>query len=387
MTRMWAERGHDVTVIAGQVHYATGEKPPEYEGKLVHEEWHGDVRVLRAYTPSSFHDSIPGRMWAFGGFTFGAIAVLLKEVRQADVVIATSPSLLVLIPGLVARWMRRWPLIFEVRDLWPESAVTTGVLDEESLITRVLYGLEALGYRSADRINVLTPAFREDIIERGLASDDELVFIPNGADLELFEPGPIDQDVRREMGWGDKFVVVYAGAHGIANHLIQYVETAERLKDREDILLVSVGDGPQKEMLVEETRKRGLSNLQWLDTVPKTRMAALLRAADAGTAMLQRIETFKTVYPNKIFDYMSAGRPTLCAIDGVARELVEDADAGVFVEPERPDDFAEKIIEMAEMSRDERQAMGESGRRYVEENFSRTALADRYLQVMEQVVS
>jgi len=180
--------------------------------------------------------------------------------------------------------------------------------------------------------------------------------------------------------------VLYAGAHGIANHLWQYIDAAELLQDRDDILLVSVGDGPQKQALVEETKRRGLKNLQWIDGVPKPRLIQLLKAADAGMAILKRTDTFKTVYPNKVFDYMACGRPVLCVIDGVARELVETAGAGYFVEPEQPEDFNDKIRALAALSRAQRKAMGKRGRKYVEEHFSRDALAKRYLDAMQSLV-
>lgn len=386
MTRFWVEQGHQVTVIAGQVHYASGDKDAAYHNRAVVEEWQDGVRVLRAYTPSSFHRSILGRMWAFAGFGLAASLALVTHVRDADVVLATSPSLLVLLPGLLAKWGRGWPLVFEVRDLWPESAVSTGVLSPNSPITRIAYALEHAGYASADIINVLTPAFRENILARGLASPDNIVFIPNGADVELFTPDPAPAALREELGWGDKFVVLYAGAHGIANHLWQYIDAAERLAHRDDILLASVGGGPQKAALVEETQRRGLSNLQWLDAVPKEQMPDLVRSADVGAAILKRVETFKTVYPNKIFDYMSCARPVLLAIDGVARELVtQDARSGVYAEPERPDDLAAKIEWMADHP-DELAAMGQRGRRFVEDHFARPVLAKRYLDTMAQLL-
>jgi len=386
MTSYWVEKGHEVTVIAGQVHYASGDKAPEYKGKVVVEEWQDGVRVLRAYTPSSFHRSIVGRMWAFGAFGLGASVALMTHIREADVVVATSPSLLVLLPGLVAKFGRKWPLIFEVRDLWPESAVSTGVLSESSPITKFAYFLERMGYKSADRINVLTPAFRKNITERGLAKDSKIVFIPNGADIELFEPGEPDLELRKRYGWEDKFVVLYAGAHGIANHLWQYIDAAELLKDRDDIVLASVGFGPQKDDLIAETKRRGLTNLHWIDAVSKEEMPGLLRSVDVGAAILKKVDTFKTVYPNKVFDYMSCGRATLLAIDGVARELVtNDAKAGVYAEPENPEELAEKIRWMAD-HQDEVKEMGVRGRRFVEENFSRSALAQRYLDVMKEVI-
>lgn len=385
MTRTWAEAGHEVTVISSQVNYKKSERPAEFEGHWLVEEEQDGVRVLRVYTPATIHSSVLGRMWAFAAFALTSTAAVFTAIDEADVLVATSPNLLVLVPGLLGKWLRRWPLVFEVRDLWPESAVATGVLGEESVITRGLYILEKLGYREADRINVLTPAFRENILARRLSGAEKICFIPNGADLELFQPGPADLELRKKMGWGEKFVVLYAGAHGVANHLWQYIDAAELLQDRPDILLVSVGSGPEKAKLVAETERRGLSNLQWLNGVPKNEMPALARAADANAAILKRVDTFKTVYPNKVFDAMACGRPILCAIDGVARELVERAEAGLYVEPEDPKDFVSKIIYLAD-NPDVVAKMGIKGRAFVEENFDREVLARRYLTILEELV-
>ena len=385
MTRYWREAGHDVTVIASQVNYKTSERAAKYRGKWIAEERENGVRVLRTYMPESVHSSMVGRMWAFASFTLSSTTGLLKEIDDADVVVTTSPNLLVVVSGLLGKWLKRWPFVFEVRDLWPESAVATGVFSEGSPIIQGLYALEALGYHQASQIVVLTPAFRDDIVERGLADADKISFVPNGADLDMFTPGPPDEALRRKLGWEDKFVVLYSGAHGVANHLWQYIDTAERLRDRDDIVLASVGSGPEKQALVEETKKRGLTNMHWLDGVPKSEMPALVRAADASTAILKKVDTFKTVYPNKIFDAMASARPVLCAIDGVARQLVEDAEAGYYVEPENPDDFAAKIVKLAE-SPDDCEAMGRNGRAYVEEHFDRKKLAHKYLDILGELV-
>src|SRR5579862_5445939 len=173
MTRLWAENGHDVTVIAGTVNYTTGERPARFARRWVTEERDGKVTVLRCHTPATYNSSYLGRMWAFFGFTFSSVTAALRSARP-DVVIATSPPLVTAIPGWIAARLRHRavPYVFEVRDLWPESAVSTGVLRRTGLLTRVLYAVERWACRTADVINVLTPAFRDDLVARGLAPLD-----------------------------------------------------------------------------------------------------------------------------------------------------------------------------------------------------------------------
>ncbi len=383
LARLWADAGHEVTVIAGTVNYATGEKPERYRGKWITKERDGKVNVWRCYVPTTYTKGYVGRSWAFFGYTLSAATAALLE-RDADVVIATSPPLVTPIPGWIAARLRRKPakLIFEIRDLWPESAVTTGVLKEGSALTRGLYALERWACAAADRINVLTPAFRDDLVKRGLASEAKISFVPNGADVSMFHPTPRENAARREQGWGDRFVVMYAGAHGRANAVGQLLDAAELLRDRKDILIATVGDGPERAKLEEEALRRGLTNLQFCGPQPKDRMPEFVNACDVGAAVLQDNPTFRTVYPNKVFDYMACAKPTLLAIDGVARKLVcDEAGAGVFARPEDPKALVAAIESLA-ADAEARAAMGARGREWVLANATREALAVRYLAEM-----
>jgi glycosyltransferase involved in cell wall biosynthesis len=387
MARHWTDQGHEVEVIAGTLNYVTGKAPQEYRGKWVTREQDGEVWVWRCHVPETYNRSYSGRMWAFFGFTLSSVTAA-RRAKRADVVIATSPPLLAVLPGWVATWTKkprpRW--IFEVRDLWPESAVTTGVLSRNGILTKFLYSLERWAYRAADKINVLTPAFKEDIVRRGLANPQKIFMIPNGADTDLFAPGPRDNEVRRQFGWGDKFVVLYSGAHGRANGLSQLIEAAGNLRDRPDIHIACVGSGPERDALIAACEQQGLKNIEFCGPQPKERMVDFVNACDLGAAVLQKNDTFKTVYPNKVFDYMACGKPTLLAIDGVARKLVcEQAQAGLFAEPENGLAIANAIKELAD-SPERGLEMGKRGLDWVRENASRRILAGKYLDEMIQLV-
>ncbi len=387
MGRIWSRGGHRVEVIAGTLNYSSGEVPAAYRGRWVVRERDGDVTVWRCFVPASYRRSYAGRMWAFLAFTLSSATAALRASR-ADVVVATSPPLTAFVPGYLAARLpgRRAPWVAEVRDLWPESAITTGVLRSGSLMARLLYRLERWAYGRSDAINVLTPAFKEDIVRRGLAPAGKIAVIPNGADLERFQPGPRENRVRGELGWGDRFVVMYSGAHGRANALGQLVETATLLKARPDILIACVGDGPEREALEARAAEAGLTNIRFHGPQPKEAMPEFVNACDVGAAVLQDNPTFRTVYPNKVFDYMACARPTLLAIDGVARELVcERARAGVFAAPENPRALADAVLHLADHP-DEREQMGVQGLAWVRANASREVLAQRYLELMESLV-
>jgi glycosyltransferase involved in cell wall biosynthesis len=384
LARLWSEAGDSVTVVAGTVDYSTGQVPERYRGRWITAERDGAVTVWRCHVPSSYARSYLGRMWAFFAFTLSASTAVFRGARP-DVVIATSPPLVVAVPGWLASRLRRAPLVFEVRDLWPESAVTTGVLREGALLTRLLYRLERFACRSAARVNVLTPAFREDLLRRGLVPSERIVCVPNGADTGRFKPTPPDPALRRELGWDGRFVVMYSGAHGRANAVGQLVEAARLLQDRPDILIACVGDGPERARW--ETEAAGLPTIRFHGPQPKDRMPALVNACDVGAAVLQRNPTFRTVYPNKVFDYMACAKPTLLAIDGVARELLCDqAQAGIFAEPENPAALAAAIRSLA----DDPAAcaeMGRRGREWVLANATRESLARRYEAILQEVVA
>ena len=383
--RYWAQQGHKVTVLAGMVHYATGKKAPEYRGRFIVREHVGEgVDVLRCHVSESYNRSFVGRFWAYLSFTFSSLWAGVFKVRSADVIVCTSPPLTVGLTGWLLSRMKRIPMVFEVRDLWPESAIDTGVMTNRRLIA-MSYWLERKSYASASWINVLTPAFETALIEKKKVRPDRISMIPNGADLDIIKPGEKNNAVRAKHGLEGKFVVTYVGAHGVANHLVQLLETARLLTDRDEIVFLLIGDGMEKPALRQQAQEWGLQNVRFVDSVPKAEIADYIAASDVCTAVLKKVDTFKTVYPNKLFDYMSGARPVILGIDGVARELLETADAGLFVEPENPQAFAEAVRRLQE---DDglRTRFAENGLNYVSEHFSRQALAGRYINILETKV-
>jgi glycosyltransferase involved in cell wall biosynthesis len=385
-TKYWAAAGHEVTVLAGMVHYAKGTKPPQYKGKLlVREQEQPGLTVWRCHVSESYNRSFVGRFWAYLTFLFWSMWAGMFKADRPDVVIATSPPLTVAPPMWLLGLWHRVPTVFEVRDLWPESAIDTGVLTSRPLIW-LSYRLEALAYRKAKWINVLTPAFEQALIEKKGVSARRISMIPNGADLDIMLPGPKDNPVRRRLGLEGKFVVSYFGAHGRANRVGQLLDVAERIRDdMPDVRILLVGDGMEKPALMEDGRRRGLDNVIFVDSVPKERVCDYINASDVCSAVLMRNDTFKTVYPNKVFDYMSCKRPIIIAIDGVARKLVEDAGAGLFAEPERPEDFIEAIRKI-KGDPQAAESMGEAGYQHVRAHYSRDGTARKYLRVLESLL-
>ena len=385
MARVWAEAGNDVTIVAGNVSLSTGRTHAGTERRLLVRTNDGSVTVWRCHVPSVYSKSYMGRRFAYAVFTLTATLGALRAGR-ADVVIATSPPLVVVFPGWLRAVLSRAPWVFEVRDLWPEGAVTTGVVSARAPLTRFFYALERWACRTAARVVTLTPAIGANLVLRGVARPERVFTIPNAADLRLFMPGPRDNAFRREFGWGDRIVAMYTGAHGRANALTQLLDAAELLRDRKDILIAFVGDGQQRRRLEQEAQSRHLANIVFCGPQPKDRMPECVNAADIALAVLQRNPTFTTVYPNKVFDYMACARPIVLAIDGAARRLVCDqAEAGVYVPPEDGAAIAAAIRRLAD-DVTLRSSLGRNGRRWVESNPSRDAIAAQYLKLLTELV-
>jgi glycosyltransferase involved in cell wall biosynthesis len=389
MTRMWAEQGHEITWLAGMVHYTTGVKEERFKGRFFYEETpHPRIRLIRSHVSEAYNRNFLGRLWAYFSFAFsGTLAGLFKANDKYDIIIATSPPLFIGIPTYIISLFKRVPYLFEIRDLWPESAIDTGVL-KNKLIIKFAYWFEGFVYRKAAKINVLTPAFRQALIDQKGVAHEKIAFIPNAADFSLSEELLNEFDAKafkKSLNLDDKFIITYVGAHGVANHLIQVVETAELLKGTK-VHFLMIGDGMQRQELIEESQKRGLKNIDFIASVPKKEVFKYILASDMGTSVLKKVDTFKTVYSNKTFDYMSCKKPILMAIDGVSRELVEEAQAGIFVEPENHKDFAEKIkMYLNDPQRIEQEGL--NGYNFAKMNFDREVLAKQYMEILKDVAN
>jgi glycosyltransferase involved in cell wall biosynthesis len=387
MAKVWTEMGHEVTVLAGMMHYSSTEKRSEYRGRWFKRKVSGQVNIWRCHVSEAYNTNFLGRLWGYFSFVFSATwAGLFKTRIKFDVVLVTSPPLFIGITGYILSRIKRIPMIFEIRDLWPESAIDTGVVTNK-LIIKLAYRLERFIYKRSKLINVLTPAFRKALIEKKHINPKDIIFIPNASDFDLSDNllETFNAKVFREANDLDQyFVITYVGAHGVANHLDQLLEAAKELEDT-NVLFLLVGSGMEKSRLQQLANKMELKNLRFLDPVPKTEVFKYIMASDMGASVLKKVDTFKTIYSNKTFDYMACKKPILMAIDGVSRNLVETADAGIYVEPENPADYNSKIrfyLSNPEL----RKSQGENGYLFAKANFDRTVLAKKYIELIQKNV-
>jgi colanic acid biosynthesis glycosyl transferase WcaI len=388
LSRYWAQERHEVTVLTGFPNHPTGIVPARYRHKfrrLIAREKTNGVNVLRTWLLPYPNRRTYERILNYSSFCLSAAGTGLFTQRP-DVVIASSPQLLV---GLTGWWLarcKRTRFIFEVRDLWPESLAAVGVGSANSLVYRALARIAGFLYRNADHIVVVTPAFKEYLVQHWQVAPEKISVIENGVEAELFSPRT-EGALRTELGADGKFVVSYIGTMGNAHGLQMLVEAAAQLQNSApNIMFLLVGEGAEKEKLVSLVQSRGLTNLGFVDQQSRQRIPAYICASDACVVLLKKNEIFKTVIPSKMLEFMACARPVILGVEGQARKILEEARAGICVEPGNASELAQAILHLAG---DEqlREILGRNGRRHVLQNFSRRQTAMAYLEVLNALMS
>jgi glycosyltransferase involved in cell wall biosynthesis len=388
LSHLWTEAGHEVTVLTGFPNHPTGVVSPGYRSKmryLVGREQLDGIEVVRTWLLPFPNRKPHERMLNYSSFCLSAASTGMF-LSQPDVVIATSPQLLV---GLAGWWLARWkrvPFILEVRDLWPESLAAVGAAHENSPLYKALSGIARFLYRACDRIVVVTPAFEHHLVETYKLPPEKISVVENGVNTDLFNPHAERPETRAALQAEGTFVVSYIGTMGLAHGLQTVVEAASLLRhSAPEVLLLLVGEGAEKERIVSSVRDRGLSNVRFVDQQSREDIPAYICASDVCLVPLKRSELFTTVLPSKMLEFMACARPVIVGVDGLARRVVEEATAGIFVEPENPEDLANATKRLAgdpalcEM-------LGRNGRRYILQNFTRRHTAEVYMRLLTNLV-
>lgn len=376
LARHLVSAGHQVTIIASPVSYLTGQGTSRRGRK---ETDAAGVTIIRSATLSALHRSFIWRVISFLSFMVSSFINGLF-VRKVDLVWGTTPPIFQSFTAWLLARLKGVPFLLEVRDLWPAFAVGVGVLKNKTLIG-MSEKLEHFLYRHADQVVVNSPGFCDHVTSRGAR---QVALIPNGADPAMFNPGAKGEQFRSKHQLSDRFVVLYAGAHGLSNDLDVVLQAADRLRDDPFIKIILLGAGKEKPRLQEQASQMGLENLIFLPPIPKNEIPEALAAANACLAILKPIALYKTTYPNKVFDYMAAGRPVLLVIDGVIREVVENARAGLAIPPGDADRLADAIQQLAKDPQKCR-TMGMNGRKIIETQYSRNQLAQEFTHLLESM--
>jgi glycosyltransferase involved in cell wall biosynthesis len=306
---------------------------------------------------------------------------LALRARGHDVVIATSTPLTVGVPGLLASTRWRIPLVFEVRDLWPEAPIQMRII-RNPWLAAALRAFERLVYRRSTHVIALSPGMRDGVVAAGTPAS-KVTVIPNCSDLDLFQPGPADAARTRDFGLEGRFVAVYAGAMGVANGIDLVIDAAAELQASGDerIRFLLVGQGKQAEAVQARSRELGLHNVVFAGSVPRREVPALLRLGDVCLVLFQNLPVLGTNSPNKLFDALSTGRPVIVNNDGWTRDLVEKYRVGLWAEPGSSRSLAQQLRWLA-TNADARQEMGRNARRLAQSEFDRQKLAVEFERVL-----
>ncbi|MBT3239849.1 MAG: glycosyltransferase family 4 protein [Chloroflexi bacterium] len=380
MAKNLAVKGHKITVIASPISYLTGNSAKQRIPWIEKQDGGKNITILRAFTYRALHKSFVHRIFSFFSFMFSSFFIGIK-IKNVDLVWGTSPPIFQGLTAWLLARLKSAKFLFEIRDLWPAFAVAVGVL-KNPLLIRLSTLLEKFLYRRADQLMVNSPGFIFHIQEKG---GKDIQLIPNGADATMFDPHLKGLGFRKKHGLENKFIALYAGAHGMSNDLDVVLDAAKIIEDQKEIAIILLGDGKEKQRLIEKVKGLNLYNLHFIPPVPKDEMQEALAASDLCIAILKPIEMYKTVYPNKVFDYMAAGRPTALAINGVIRQVVEEANAGVFVKPGNSEALAEAILKMFS-SPEKSISMGLAGRAYLEKHFDRKVLTEKFEIMIQKMV-
>jgi len=372
MASNWVKLGHDITMLCEFPNHPSGILPKRYRGKLLEKEALEGIRVQRSWVYATPNKTFFTRLAFYLSFMISAIFSGLFTGRIFDIVYATSPPFFVGVSGYVLSRLKNARFVFEVRDLWPDSAVELGELNNKRFVVWAQW-LERFLYRKATKIIVVTKGMHNLLRSRGI-DKNKLELIPNGTNTSIFMNR--GNAILKKLSLNDKFVVGYSGILGVAQGMEQLCKLVERMKQHEDVHFMFIGDGPKKAIIQEIKIERQLTNLTLLEEIPHDKIAEYISAWDVGLVPLRKNQLFKIVIPSKLYDNMACERPVLLSVDGEARKILETANAGVFVEPENTAQMMDAILFLKskpEMCTE----MGVNGRVYVSKFYSREKLAQK----------
>ena len=377
--KRWVNLGADVTVITCFPNYPTGNIPSKYKGlRYLVEEIEG-INVIRTFTYATPNKGFFRRIIAYFSFMFSSIIQGYKKIGKANVIIASSPPYTVGLSGMILGKLKKVPFVFEVRDLWPESIIQLGQVKNKTLI-KVLEYLELKMYKSAALIIGISNPFIDFISNKGI-DRNKIKIINNGVNLDLFKPIAKDEKLIETLKLEKKVIVSYFGTFGLAQGLISVLESAKLLVEKDSLHFLFIGDGADREKLKEYKNLNNLNNVTILPPVQKNELIKYYSISDVLLVPLRNLSLFDSALPSKMFEIMAMAKPIIHTVDGEARILLENEDAGKYVKAENPEELAETILSISDNNEWLIKA-GKNGRRLVEEKFNREILAKKYFKIL-----
>ncbi|WP_102400030.1 glycosyltransferase family 4 protein [Haloimpatiens massiliensis] len=375
--------GHEVTILTAMPNYPKGEIFDEYKGKKVVREEMDGIKIVRTSIYATKEKSFTKRLRNYLSFTFSSVFTGAKYIEKQDVLITESPPLFLGWSGYVLSKKKKAKFVFNVSDLWPESAVKLDVLHNKALIKASTW-LEEFCYKKASAVTGQTRGIVDNIVNRGF-DKNKVHLITNGVDTEFFKKENRDENFRKEIGIDAKFALCYAGIHGLAQGLEVIINAAEIIKEHEGIQIVFIGDGPEKNKLIDIVKEKGLKNVSFLPIQPKTNMPKIIASMDATIIPLKKLDIFKGALPSKMFEALASELPIVLAVEGEAEKLINSAKAGIVVEPENHKEIADAILKLYN-DKELRDNLGYNGRKYVIDNYSRESISRKLENILLKLV-
>jgi colanic acid biosynthesis glycosyl transferase WcaI len=376
--RHLAASGHEVYVATGMPNYPTGKVFPAYTGKRFMAESVDGVTILRtAYLTAPRNQSRLKQLASYLSFACSAFAGGLRAGKP-DVVFVTSPPLFSALPAMALARRSRARLVLDLRDLWPDEIIACGAAGPNSASVRLMRQIERRAYRRADCVCCTTESFRTMVVERGVPVERTML-LPNGADLTVFREHPRNNAVAAEYPLQDRFVAMYSGLLGIKHGLEALLQAAKMVQDEPRILFFMLGSGARRDALEARAASMGLKNVLFGGERKVEDIPYLLSRADVCLSMLLPDPYLENIISVKLFEYMACARPIVAGCAGESARVLEASRAGIAVPAGDSEGMARGILKLMQDSRS-REEMGRTGRRFVEENYSRSAWAQRLEQ-------
>lgn len=377
--KRWVERGVDVRVITCAPNFPQGKVYDGYRNSLYQTEIMAGIKVERVWSYIAPNAGVARRF--LDQMSFGLTSFIAGLFCRADLFMASTPNFFPAFSACFLSILKRKPWIFEIRDLWTESIIAVGAMKPNAVIRALAWAEQRL-YRHADRIIVVSPAFKDQLIREGV-DGGKIDVITNGVDRAEYMPRPRDPELEARLNVQGKFLFGYVGTHGMAHGLDLVLRWATKIRDP-SIHFMFIGHGAEKAALVALAAELKLQNVTFLSPVPHEEIARYLSLLDVALVPLRKTETFLGVIPSKIFEAASMHKPILLGVDGVTRTIVEEYGAGLFFEPENEAAFLEAAHRMAADSQLRAQLI--NGCERLANAYDRIALADRLLEIMQSVV-
>ncbi|HCU53361.1 MAG TPA: glycosyltransferase WbuB [Gammaproteobacteria bacterium] len=373
--KRWVAAGHRVTVVTGAPNFPSGKLHAGYRNAFWKREVLDGIDVVRVWTYITANVGFLRRTLDYISFMMAAI-LASPFLPRPDVIVATSPQFFTPCAAWVVSKLRRRPFVFELRDLWPDSIIAVGAM-QETWVIGWLRKLEYFLYRRAARIVSVSPSFKRILITNGI-DPEKIAVVPNGVELTVYQPGPKPETLAKRLNVEGKFVAAYVGTVGMAHGIGTLLNAAKGLLHRQDIVFVVVGTGAEAADLADKSRRDGLTNVIFVGAVSKAEVREYWRLCDVALVLLRDAPLFRHVIPSKIFEAMGMARPILLGVKGESERIILESGAGITIPPEDAPALALAVGELAG-NRDRCIGMGTKGRQYVEQRFSREQLATQML--------